>query len=114
MMTLPKELEALVDQHLATGRFQSAEDVLATALLSLTPATEQTAMGGLPAVFDAMDTAWEAQDAVEDFWAQPTVAQLTHAHGLDPAFDLRTLTDGWPEGDDVDGFLAAIDADQAS
>jgi hypothetical protein len=45
----------------------------------------------------------------EGFFAPLSLEQLTRAQGVDPAFDLRTLTDAWPEDEDVDAFLAAID-----
>jgi hypothetical protein len=46
---------------------------------------------------------------VEGFLTPLNLEQLTSAQGVDPAFDLRTLTDAWPEDEDVNAFLAAIE-----
>jgi hypothetical protein len=45
----------------------------------------------------------------EDFFSGLNLEQLTKAQGVDPAFDLRTLKNAWPEGEDVETFLAAIE-----
>ena len=44
----------------------------------------------------------------EDFFSGLNVEQLTRTQGVDPAFDLRTLTNAWPEDEDVEEFLAVI------
>jgi hypothetical protein len=46
---------------------------------------------------------------VEDFFSGVSLEQLTKAQGVDPTFDLRTLKDSWPEDEDVEAFLAAIE-----
>jgi len=43
------------------------------------------------------------------FFAPKSLEQLTKAQGVDPTFDLRTLNNAWPEDEDVDTFLAAIE-----
>jgi hypothetical protein len=45
----------------------------------------------------------------EGFFTPLNLEQLTRAQGVDPAFDLRTLTGAWPENESVDAFLAAIE-----
>lgn len=45
----------------------------------------------------------------EDFFSGLNLEQLTKAQGVDPTFDLRTLKGAWPEDDDVETFLAAIE-----
>jgi hypothetical protein len=45
----------------------------------------------------------------EGFFATPTLEQLTKEQGVDPTFDIRTLRDAWPDDEDVDKFLAAIE-----
>jgi hypothetical protein len=45
----------------------------------------------------------------EDFFTPLNLEQLTRAQRVDPAFDLRTLTNVWPEDENVDAFLAAIE-----
>ena len=45
----------------------------------------------------------------EDFFSSLTLEQLTKAQGVNPALDLRTLKGAWPEGEDVEGFLAVIE-----
>jgi hypothetical protein len=46
---------------------------------------------------------------VDDFFAGSSIEQLTKAQGVDPRFDLRTLKNAWPEDEDVETFLAAIE-----
>src|SRR5882672_3444076 len=38
----------------------------------------------------------------DDFFKVLTLEQLTKVQGVDPTFDLRTLEDAWPEGEDVE------------
>lgn len=45
----------------------------------------------------------------EDFFTPLSVERLTKAQGVDPTFDLRTLKNAWPQDEDVDAFLAAIE-----
>lgn len=44
-----------------------------------------------------------------DFFSSLSLEQLTKAQGVDPAFDLRTLKNAWPEDEEVETFLAAIE-----
>ena len=44
----------------------------------------------------------------ESFFESLSLAELTKAQGVDPAFDLRTLPNTWPEDEDVEAFLEAI------
>jgi hypothetical protein len=46
-------------------------------------------------------------DQTETFFQHRTLDQLTREQGVDPAVDLRTLRDAWPDDEDVDAFLAA-------
>jgi hypothetical protein len=43
-----------------------------------------------------------------EFFSGLSVEQLTKAQGVDPAHDLRTLKNAWPENDDVEAFLAGV------
>ena len=45
----------------------------------------------------------------DDFVAGLSLEQLTKTQGVDPTFDLRTLENAWPEDEDVEEFLAAIE-----
>ena len=45
----------------------------------------------------------------DDFFEGLSLEQLTTSQGVDPAFDLRTVRDAWPQDEDIDDFLAAIE-----
>jgi len=86
MITLPKELEALIDQHLTTGRFRSADHVLAEALLGLLALQASPSNQALDAASDVvhwMQTRWAAEDAAQGISLREFKDQLaTEAHGM--------------------------------
>jgi hypothetical protein len=67
-----------------------------------TKRTEQIALQSVKALDPFLEQ-------VDDFFSGLNLEQLTKAQGVDPTFDLRRLTDAWPQDEDVETFLAAVE-----
>lgn len=74
-----------------------------------TKRTEQIALSSVKVLDPFFGHARPASPPVVDFFSGLNLEQLTKAQGVDPTFDLRTLENAWPENEDVETFLAAIE-----
>lgn len=65
-------------------------------------------------VLDAPRRTIEPDDWCDHAPVKAPLDQLTMAQGVNPAFDLRTVKDVWPEGADLEQFLAATRVDSSA
>jgi hypothetical protein len=87
--------------HLAT---EDADNVLR--LLRMLPPRERLRV--VAEVLPELEDELPATPASPAFWQGPDIQALAEQQGAQPIADFASLLGGWPEGEPIDDFLAAL------